>query len=61
MTTSGNRTAEDPKSGSKGGVPQKPSEVAHERPTDDPGRGQGDVFDDKLPPESNTESNAKNT
>ena len=35
---------------------QKPSgEVGHERPTDDPGRGQGDVFDDKLPPESTTE------
>ena len=37
-------------------APQKPSgEVGHERPTDDPGRGQGDVFDDKLPPESTTE------
>jgi hypothetical protein len=56
MTTSGNRTPADPKSGSTSGAPQKPSaEVAHERPGDDPGRGQGDVFDDKLPPESNTE------
>ena len=34
------------------GAGQKPSgEVGHERPPDDPGRGQGDVFDDKLPPE----------
>ena len=61
MTTPGNPAPENPKSGTKPGgdartgSSQKPSEVAHERPADDPGRGQGDVFDDKLPPESKTE------
>ena len=35
------------------GAQQKPSaEVGHERPADDPGRGQGDVLDDKIPAES---------
>ena len=48
----------EPKSNrdTQAGASKKPSgEVGHERPTDDPGRGQGDVFDDKLPPESTTE------
>ena len=30
-------------------------ERAHERASDDPGRGQGDVLDDKIPHESDDE------
>ena len=44
----------DSKSSSKSRqeTPQTPSpEVAHERAPDDPGRGQGDVLDDKIPVE----------
>lgn len=48
-------TPSDSKSSREPRPPQKPSsEVGHERPIDDPGRGQGDVLDDKIPAESPT-------
>jgi hypothetical protein len=49
MTTpSDSKSSREPRPG----APQKPSsEVGHERPLDDPGRGQGDVLDDKIPAE----------
>jgi len=55
-------TPSDPKSSTKPrqDPPRESStEVAHERAPDDPGRGQGDVLDDKIPvepPESDSSS-----
>jgi hypothetical protein len=50
MTTpSDSKSSREPRPG----APQEPSsEVGHERPLDDPGRGHGDVLDDKIPVES---------
>ena len=41
----------DPKEPGKGGqrTTTGPPERGYERPNDDPGRGHGDVLDDKLP------------
>ena len=45
------RNDKEPQGVGKGPRPTTtgPSERGYERPNDDPGRGQGDVLDDKLP------------